>query len=92
MTMDIKQRLEQAVRKQCIVAYDPSDQVKLCQDALAAIEGLENELASSMVAPLAVGVPRDVIADDVLEQIAATLKSMDETLIGIYRGGPFDRS
>jgi hypothetical protein len=40
--MDIKQRLQQAIEKQRVVALDPVDQLRLCQDALARIEALEN--------------------------------------------------
>lgn len=41
LTMNIKERLAQAIEKQRIVAYEPVSIVKLCRDALAEIERLE---------------------------------------------------
>lgn len=41
LTMNIKERLAQAIEKQRIVAYEPASIVELCRDALAEIERCE---------------------------------------------------
>lgn len=71
--MDIKQRLAQAVEKQRVVAYEPSDIVKLCQDALAEIERFEHDLE---------------VAKDLVRVLAPTVNTMTRHTITLAQAIP----
>lgn len=78
MNDDIKLRLQQAIDKQRVAAYEPHELVQLCQDTLRVIVCLETQL--------------DTPQGSRLEEFATRIEKASSHFVDISKGLDFDNA